>query len=305
MIPSPPPRRTPLGFLYLPPYRLQGISVAGEQSAVHVPEMDLCFDIGLCPRVALSSRYVALTHGHMDHVAGISYYFSQRHFQGMGTGIVCCPKPLADPIHKLMNAWVAIENQRTPYELVAMDEDDEVEIKPKLFLRAFTTAHTVPSLGYVVVEKRTKLKPELVGMPQEQIVALKRKGEEVTYSFDVPQIVYTGDTMWSSAFDREDVLNAKILVTECTFMEQDHRRRASVGRHLHLNDIVKLLSKTKAEAVVLTHLSRRTHIGEARKQIDAVLSEEDRKRVFVLMDTRSNRMRYDDQKSREESEMGG
>src|SRR5690606_8497462 len=83
MIPREPPRRPQLGFLYAPPYRIQGISIAGEETVVHIPELDLCFDIGLAPRAVLPSKYVALSHGHMDHVAGIAYYFSQRNFQGM------------------------------------------------------------------------------------------------------------------------------------------------------------------------------------------------------------------------------
>lgn len=80
MLPKEPPRRPQLGFLYLPPFRVQGLSTAGEESCVHLPEFDLAFDIGLCPRAVLSANAVALTHGHMDHAAALSYYFSQRHF---------------------------------------------------------------------------------------------------------------------------------------------------------------------------------------------------------------------------------
>ena len=58
MIPKPPPKEGQLGFLYLPPYRIQGISVAGEQSVVHIPELDLVFDIGLCPRATLAAGTV-------------------------------------------------------------------------------------------------------------------------------------------------------------------------------------------------------------------------------------------------------
>src|SRR6185369_3322405 len=83
------PVREPLpGFLVVPPFRVQGVSIAGEETVVQVPELDVCFDIGRCPRLALSSNFVALTHGHMDHAAGIAYYFSQRNFQGMGEGTI-------------------------------------------------------------------------------------------------------------------------------------------------------------------------------------------------------------------------
>src|SRR5690606_30263259 len=59
LLPREPQRRSQLGYLYVPPFRIQGISVAGAESVVQVPELDTCFDIGKCPRAALASNYVA------------------------------------------------------------------------------------------------------------------------------------------------------------------------------------------------------------------------------------------------------
>lgn len=295
MIPRDPPRRPQLGFLYLPPYRVQGISIAGEESVVQIPELDVCFDIGRCPKAALSSNHVALTHGHMDHSAALSYYFSQRQFQGMGTGTVLCHPALEEPIHDLMRAWVAIENQRTPYNLIALEPEGTFELKNNILLRGFETLHTVPSLGFVVVEKRSKLKPEYIGLPQEKLVELKRANQEITHTLEIPLVCYTGDTAWGRPFEREDVLASKILITECTFMTRADRRRAGVGKHLHLDNIVELLERSTAEAVVLTHLSRRTHLRDARKAVAEAIPAKDQDRVFILMDSRSNRDRYDQQ----------
>lgn len=293
MIPREPPRCPQLGFLYAPPYRIQGLSIAGEQSAVQVPELDLCFDIGLCPRPVLSSNYVALTHGHMDHAAGIAYYFSQRHFQGMGTGTCVCHPALERPLQNVMNAWVEVESQRTPHYILALPPDAEIEVKNNLYLRAFETLHTVPSNGYVVIERRNKLRPEFTDRTQEQLMQLKASGTEITHVLEIPLICYTGDTMWGKHFDRPDVLAARVLITECTFLEAGHRDRANVGKHLHLDHIVRLLERSSADAIILTHLSRRTHLNEARQAIDKAIRPEDRERVLVLMDSRSNRQRYE------------
>lgn len=295
MIPHEPPRQPQYGFLYFPPYRIQGYSIAGEESFVQVPELDVCFDIGRAPRLALPSNYIALTHGHMDHTAGLAYYFSQRVFQGMGPGtILCCPS-LATAIEKMMQSWVDVEAQRTQYNVVAMQPGtptDEYEIKNNLYLRAYDTIHTVPSLGFVVVEKRSKLQEQYVGLPQEKLTELKTAGTEITYTKEVPLVAYTGDTGPGAHFEREDLRAAKILVTECTFLDTGHRGRAKVGKHLHIDDIIDILDQVEAEAIVLTHLSRRTHLGQARDELDMRIPKKHRDRVFLFMDTRTNRERY-------------
>ena len=115
MIPKPPPREGSLGFLYLPPYRVQGVSVAGEQTCIMLPELDVCFDMGTCPRAALASKYVALSHGHMDHIGGLAYWFSQRRFQGMGTGKIILDARIEPAFRKMMAGFEELERQKTPY----------------------------------------------------------------------------------------------------------------------------------------------------------------------------------------------
>jgi ribonuclease Z len=295
MLPPEPPRRPQMGFVYAPPFRVQGISIAGEATTIQIPELGVTFDIGDTPKAVLTSDFVALSHGHMDHAAGLAYYFSQRSFQGLKPGTVVCHPLLEEPIHNVMKAWIDIENQRTPYNVVPLEPEQEIEIKNNLFLRAFKTVHTESSLGYVVIEKRSKLLPELVGLPQEKILERKNKGEPITQTLEVPQVCFTGDTAWGVHFEREDILTAKVLITECTFLEPGHRPRASVGKHLHLDDVVRICRRSKAEAIILTHLSRRTHMKEARKQINLALKDVGLGRVHVLMDSRTNRARYQKQ----------
>lgn len=300
-----PPRQGSFGYLYFPPYRVQGYSVAGEETFVHVPELDICFDMGRAPRAMLTSNFVALSHGHMDHSAGIAYYFSQRVFQGMGEGTLLCPIAMAEPIRRLMEAWVGIEQQRTPHKIIGMRPDDEIEIKKHLFLRAFDVNHTVPSLGYAVVEKRSKLKEQFIGLPQEKLVELKKTGQEITYIKEVPVVAYMGDTAPGSFFQRPDVANARVLITECTFLEPGHQSKAKIGKHLHIDDIAEVLRSTSVEHVVLTHLSRRTHLGLAKQELDRVIPPEHRHRVHILMDHRVNRARYERQVAEDEAAVSG
>lgn len=295
MIPKPPPREGQIGFLYCPPYRIQGTSVAGESTTIMVPELDVCFDMGAPLRCALASKFVALSHGHMDHIGGLAYYASQRQFQGMGEGTIVCDRRIADDVRKMMAGYNDLERQKTPYKLIELDENEEVEVKNNMFLRGFATEHTSPSFGWVIVEKRSKLKPELVGLPQEKLRELKDRGEEITMTLEVPLIAYTGDTLPGPHLVRDDVRKAQVVVSECTFFEPDHKARAKIGMHLHIDDVAEWAGVLEAEALILTHISRRTHMTYIRKRLDEVLADDVRKKVHVLMDHRACKERYEQQ----------
>lgn len=293
MLPKMPPRGGQVGFLYAPPYRIQGISIAGEQTVVQVPELDIAFDIGLCPRIALASPYVALSHGHMDHVAGLPYYFSQRMFQRMGVGTCFCHADIYEPLSNMMRAWIPLEHQRTEHRIVPLKPDEEFEIKNNIFLRAVEVSHTVPALGYAVVERRSKLREQYIGLPQSELRQLKSSGTEITRTLEIPLVAYTGDTEFGPYLFRDEFARSPIVIAECTFFDPAHKSRATVGKHLHIDDIAQLLDAWEAEYIVLVHLTRRTHMAEARQHLIKRLGEQRAERLHFLMDHQTNRRLYE------------
>jgi len=107
--------------------------------------------------------------------------------------------------------------------------------------------------------------------------------------------LHTGDTELGPYLYRDEFANASIVIAECTFFESDHRSRARVGKHMHVEDIASLLEAWKAQAVVLVHLSRRTNLPEAREALVTLLGAERASRVHFLMDLSTNRRRYEQQ----------
>ncbi|MEO1007629.1 MAG: MBL fold metallo-hydrolase [Planctomycetota bacterium] len=297
MIPKPPPRDPSLGFIYAPPFRIQGVSIAGEATAIQIPELDVCFDMGACPRAMLASPICALSHGHMDHIGGLAYYLSQRQFQGMGTGTVVCDARIEHDLRSMLEGYVALERQRTPYEIVPLEADQAWQIKPNHVIRAFHTEHTAPSVGFVIAEKRTKLRDEYVGLPQEKLVELKKRGQEITRSFEVPLIAYTGDTLPGSHLLREDIRSARVVISECTFFEPGHRKRSRIGMHMHVDDLAEWMPLLACETFVVGHISRRTHVNDARRVLQERLGDEQAARIRVLMDHRHNRQAYERQEA--------
>jgi len=265
-------------------YSVIGYSVAGEETAVQIPELNVCFDIGRCPHFALTSDIVCISHGHMDHIAGLAYYLSQRHFQGMKPGTVLVPAELYRSVENLLRCWRDVERQGTPYTLIPMIAGGTHEVRRDFMIRALQTHHGGVSLGYSLVSVREKLKPEYMGIQGQELAAMKKKGIEIQYRLEVPQAVFLGDTSAGNVFTHPDVINAEILITECTFFEPDHKQRAKVGKHLHVDQLVEILPALKNKWILLTHVSRRTSIRAARKILAKKVGEERMGNILFLMD---------------------
>ncbi|MAJ47622.1 MAG: hypothetical protein CBC35_10215 [Planctomycetes bacterium TMED75] len=297
MIPKMPAREGQVGFLFIPPFRIQGMSVAGEQTVIQIPELDVNFDMGQCTRSSLTSNRVMLSHAHMDHLGGLPYWLSQRHFQKLGVGQIICHKEIADPLRKMIESWSELERQKTPFEVIPMEPGDVIPLKGSMVIKAIETMHTAPSLGFVVIERRSKLKAEFRDLPQSAIKEIRNRGEEITDIVEIPTIAYTGDTEPCEALKSPELAESKVIISECTFFSPEHRERARIGKHLHIRDFIELMEIWQAQDVVITHVSRRTSLGYANKCIDEMFKPEIRERFRFLMDHKGNRKRYEKQAS--------
>ncbi|HEX8342473.1 MAG TPA: MBL fold metallo-hydrolase [Tepidisphaeraceae bacterium] len=265
-------------------FSLVGYSVAGEETVVQVPEFNVCFDVGRCPQFALTSDLMLLSHGHMDHVAGLGYYLSQRHFQGMKPGTVLLPRQLDAPVGELLRAWQGVERQQTPFRVEPMCAGEDYPVRRDFVIRCVATHHGFPSLGYVLMSVREKLKPEYTQFSGEELARMKREGVEIQYKLEVPLVAYLGDTSYGPVFDHPDVMRAQVLLCECTFFDHEHKTKAKAGKHLHVDDFVKVVDKSQNEHIIVLHVSRRTGIRRARGILKRLLTAEQAARVHFLMD---------------------
>jgi ribonuclease Z len=263
-----------------------GYSVAGEETVVAMPQLDVCFDIGKAPDQIISINNILLTHGHMDHAAGIAYYLSHRKFCGMPAGTILAPENLLQPIRDIIKAWGWLDGNKIPVKLVGVKAGDEYQIKPNLFARVFPTKHSQGSVGFSVIEKRKKLKSEYTGLTGPQIVELKKQGIEIDNPLEIPIVSYLGDTQYVDFSQLKYIAESKILIAECTFYEDEHSGRASAGKHMHIDDFTTLLKNLNNEHIVITHTTLRTPMREIRKILKNALPKSKYDKVILFMDKR-------------------
>ncbi len=263
-----------------------GYSVAGEETVVAMPQLDVCFDIGKAPDQIISINHILLTHGHMDHAAGIAYYLSHRKFCGLSAGTILAPQNLLQPIREIINAWGRLDGNKIPVNLVGVKAGDEYQIKPNLFARVFPTKHSKGSVGFSVIEKRKKLKAEYTGLTGPQIVKLKKQGIEIDYPLEIPIVSYLGDTQYIDFSQLKYIAESKILIAECTFYEDEHSGRAEAGKHMHIEEFTTLLKKLQNEHIVVTHTTLRTPMREIRKILKNALPKDKYEKVILFMDKR-------------------
>jgi len=266
---------------------IYGYSVAGEETVIGIPQLDVCFDIGKAPDQMIPINHILLTHGHMDHAAGIAYYLSHRKFCGQSDGIVLTPPSTIEPLRQILDAWGRLDGSRIPAKLVPVRPGDEYRLKPNLIARVFATKHTRDAVGFCVIETRKKLKPEYAALTGLQLVELKKQGIAIDNPVEIPLVSYLGDTQYVDFAQLPYVADSKILIAECTFFEDEHTERADAGRHMHIDEFAPLLERMNNQHIIITHLSRRTGIGQAKQMLRERLSAAVYKKITILMDRKN------------------
>lgn len=261
-----------------------GYSFAGEETVIVSPELNCSFDIGRCPAEALAVDYVLLSHGHLDHSAGIAYYFAQKYFQTKKIGTALVPLALTEPLEKLMSCWNEIDGNMPPHKIIGMKVDNEFTLNQHLKIRTFATNHLGPSLGFVIIETRQKLKKEFKNFPKEKLIALKKDNIKISITEEIPLIAYLGDTALGDFINLPYINNAKVLITECTFFTPEQKDKGKEFKHLHVSELNKLLKNSNNEKIIISHVTKSVKFTDAKKLLLQNIDKDLSKKIRFLMD---------------------
>ena len=253
---------------------IEGYSRAAVQSYWRIPELKVGFDLGAHPWDFMGTGTWFVSHTHLDHVAALPVYVARRRMMKMEPPTVYVPAESLDDVKKLLMIFHRLDRGRQNCDLRGVSPGDEIALSRELVVTVFNTVHTIPSRGFVVWDRRHKLKDEYVGLPGNQIRDLKLSGVEITREVRMPLVAYTGDTAPAGLDAEPACFDAKVLITEMSFIREKHRRdKIHKFGHMHLDDFVERADRFKNELIVAGHFSTRYHPSEVRRLLDAKLPE--------------------------------
>ena len=254
------------------PLTIEGWSRAAVQSCWRIPELKLGFDLGASPWDFMGSPTVFVSHTHLDHVAALPVYVARRRMMKMEPPTIYVPAESFEDVKKLMVIFQRLDRGRQNCNLIPVEAGQEFEISREHVVTAWATTHTIPSLGFVVWDRRLKLKDEFVGLPGEKIKELKFSGVEITREVRTPLVAYTGDTSPAGLDNCPAAFDAKILITELSFIRASHKReKIHKFGHMHLDDFLERRDKFKNELLIVGHFSTRYHPSEVLRTLEAKL----------------------------------
>jgi ribonuclease Z len=251
---------------------IRGVSVAGRETWFHLPTLHLAFDLGRAPTELVSVPNIFLSHAHLDHGAGLAYWCSQRRLLRLAGGVVRTHPAGVPAWMNLLALHEALEAVRYDARVEAMEPGTRVNLRRDLEVEAFETDHRVPTLAFVASEIRNRLRPDLAGQSPEDIRDAAARGEAVSGRVTIPLVAYSGDT-GAGIFARapRSFFTAKVLLLECSFVEERDRERSKEWKHLHVDEIAERADLFENEVVILTHLTLRTSGDEIRRLLKSRL----------------------------------
>lgn len=245
---------------------LVGIADGGTETCLMVPELHVMFDVGMCPRAALTYDRILVSHAHADHLGGLPYLASQRGMISRGAPKVHLPAVALEPMQRIIQAWSELEGFAIKIDLQGQEHGDRVDLGKGREALALRSSHRVPSLAWVVFRTVKKLKPDFFGKSGTELAQLRKDGVEISAAHTQPILCVSGDTR-VELFDREEtVRQSHVLVYEVTSWDE----RSDVARtrhwgHTHIDELATRAEQFSGDTLVLVHRSARHSLSEAEE----------------------------------------
>ena len=237
---------------------IEGYSRTAVQTYSRVPELKIGFDLGGQPWAFMGTQTWFVSHAHLDHIAALPVYVARRRMMKMEPPVIYLPEDTIEHVERILKLFTRLDRGRMPCDLRPARPGDEIELSREHVVTVSATRHTVPSLGFVVWERRRKLKPEYQQLAGHEIRDLRLSGTDVTEERRIARVAYLGDSAPEGLDACPAMYEAQVLILEMTFVAPSHRKdKIHKFGHTHLDDLVERRARFQNEVIIASHFSTR------------------------------------------------
>jgi len=168
--------------------------------------------------------------------------------------------------------------------VVGVEAGDAHVVAGSLLVRAFQTHRPVPSVGYQFFRRAKKLKAELLHLEGAEIGRRRKAGEALFDDEEQLEVAYATDTLLRVIDTSPSILRSKVLILECSFLDERKDLAASqAGCHIHLDELLERAGEFQNEHLVLMHFSQIYKPAETHAILKRRLPQQlwERTRVFA------------------------
>jgi len=242
------------------PWHITGASEAARHTGFFIPELNMAFDAGVATSMPLHAIFI--THCHYDHTRELPSYFLDA---SPITPYVFVPQASVRNITTYVVSAIEmtknIPKQNIKWSLKPMDYETPylMTLKNIRFkIEPFKCTHSVPCLGYGLIEIRTKLKQEYYSSSQQELEQLKRNNIAITDDKEYYHLCFIGDTD-HKVLETEcaKLEKYRTIIIECTYLLDDDMTNAKKNKHMHWTNLKPFILSHPNITFILYHFSIR------------------------------------------------
>jgi ribonuclease Z len=102
-------------------YKIEGVSVGGQETCIVLPQLKLAFDSGRCPQRCVYADTMCLSHTHMDHVGGAGFYIATRSLISLPPPTIVLPASRTTAFAAFVDAMKALDGSDMPHVAVGLE----------------------------------------------------------------------------------------------------------------------------------------------------------------------------------------
>ncbi|PRP80072.1 hypothetical protein PROFUN_10755 [Planoprotostelium fungivorum] len=217
---------------------LIGYSRAADTTSFFIPELSFSLDAGPFKVHTSHPSHVFITHGHSDHSFGMTALVSRA--KPPKVYIPISTAPLLDQYlfssQQLTGACAMTpEEYQTNHVTHGVQPGDIITLDNLPYeITVINCDHSCPSVGFTFHKITHRLRREYQGRAGADLKKLRQDGIDITEICRKSLFTFLGDTTAETLSSEESaswLSTMPVVITECTFLDEKHRKNAEKTKH--------------------------------------------------------------------------